>query len=73
MDNKEILLYSLGKRIKFLRKEKGFTQLSFSFEIDCSKNFISDIETGRRNPSVKSLKRIADGLGVTLEELFKGL
>ena len=32
-----------------------------------------DLENGRRNPSLDILERIAVGLGISLEELFKGI
>lgn len=63
----------LGKRIEYLRKMKRFTQETLSFESGINKNYISDLERGKRNPTLKVLKAIADALSVTLENLFKGI
>ena len=63
----------LGKRIEHLRKQKGWSQLELSLESEVNKNYICDLEKGRRNPSLEILERIAVALNITLEELFKGV
>lgn len=63
----------MGKRITYLRKERGISQLDLSIDSGLSKSYLSDLEHGRRNPSVASLSKIASALGVTLEELFRGV
>lgn len=67
------VITQLGMRIKFLRKEKKMSQLDLSLECGVNKNYISDLEKGRRNPSIEVLERIAIGLGVDLSTLFKGI
>ena len=64
---------SLGKRVKFLRKQLRLSQLELSIDSGVNKNYICDLEKGRRNPSLDVLERIADALGVSLEGLFKGV
>ncbi len=73
VDNDLSLLSQLGKRIAYLRKKKGMSQLDLSIETGISKSYISDLENGRRNPSVLLLQRIASSLGVSLEKLFQGI
>lgn len=73
VDNDLSLLSQLGKRIAYLRKKKGMSQLDLSIETEISKSYISDLENGRRNPSVLLLQRIASSLGVSLEKLFQGI
>ena len=63
----------LGMRVRYLRKQKGLSQLDLSFESGVNKNYISDLERGDRNPTLLVLERIANSLGVTLEDLFKGI
>ena len=63
----------LGMRIKFLRKEKGWSQEDLALEADVNKNYICDLENGRRNPSLEILEKIAVAFGITLSELFKGI
>lgn len=67
------ILIQLGMRIKFLRKEKKMSQLDLSLESGVNKNYISDLEKGRRNPSMLVLERIANALNVDLATLFKGI
>lgn len=64
---------SLGRRVAYLRKQRKMSQFDLSLAADVNKNYISDLEKGRRNPTLLVLERIADALGVTLEVLFKGV
>lgn len=63
----------LGLRVLFLRNKKGWSQLDLALESNINKNYICDLENGRRNPSLEILERLADAFGITLEELFKGI
>ena len=63
----------LGMRIRYLREQLKMTLEDLSFESNVNKNYLSDLERGNRNPTVKILTRIAEALQVTLEELFKGI
>ena len=63
----------LGMRIRYLREQKKMTLEDLSFESNVNKNYLSDLERGNRNPTVKILARRAIALEVTLEELFKGI
>lgn len=63
----------LGKRIKELRTQKGFSQEKFSLLIEMDRTYFASVELGKRNISIKNIQKISNGLGVTLEELFKGL
>ena len=63
----------LGMRVRYLREQNKMTLEDLSFESNVNKNYLSDLERGNRNPTVKILERIAVALGITLEELFKGI
>lgn len=63
----------LGMRVRYLREQKKMTIEDLSFEANVNKNYLSDLERGNRNPTVKLLEKIAVALGITLEELFKGI
>lgn len=67
------ILTQLGKRICYLRKERHLSQLQLALESHVTKSYLSDLERGQRNPTVHVLNRIAVGLGVTMEELFRGV
>ena len=63
----------LGKRIKELRGKTGDSQEKFALKINMDRTYYASVESGRRNISIINIKKIADGLGVSLEELFLGL
>jgi transcriptional regulator with XRE-family HTH domain len=67
------LLQQLGKRIRFLREGKGWSQLTLSLVSEVNRNYLSDLERGRRNPSIKILQQIAEALSIDLTTLFKGI
>ena len=63
----------LGQRIKKLRMQSGMSQEKFALSIDMDRTYFASVECGKRNVSINNIKKIADGLGISLEELFKGL
>ena len=63
----------LGMRIKYLRTLKRWSQEDLALEAEVNKNYLSDLERGMRNPTVKVLEKIAQALSISLEELFKGI
>lgn len=67
------ILIQLGMRIRYLRKQKGMSQLELSLEAGVNKNYISDLERGSRNPSITLLEKIARALDIDLSTLFKGI
>ena len=62
-----------GNRIKQLRNELGLSQEKFAWSIDMDRTYYASVENGKRNVSIKNIEKIAKGLGITLEELFKGI
>ena len=67
------LLQQLGKRIRFLREDKGWSQMTLALASNVNRNYLSDLERGRRNPSVKILQQIAEALLIDLATLLKGI
>ena len=68
-----MITVELGERIRELRLEKGISQEKFALSIDMDRTYYSSVESGKRNVSIKNIKKIADGLEVSLCELFKYL
>lgn len=62
-----------GQRIKLLRTGKGLSQEKFALSIDMDRTYYASVESGKRNISLNNIEKIANGLDVSLEELFKGL
>ncbi|MCQ2794731.1 MAG: helix-turn-helix domain-containing protein [Bacilli bacterium] len=62
-----------GMRVKYLRAQRKMSQEDLALEINVSKNYLSDIECGRRNPTLKVMNKIAKGLKVDLATLLLGV
>lgn len=62
---------ALGAAVKDRRLELGLTQEQLSLRAGLHQRWISNVETGVRNPSYASLRRLADGLGLTTSELIR--
>jgi transcriptional regulator with XRE-family HTH domain len=62
---------TIGQRLKRLRLERGFSQRELAAP-GVSYAYISRIEAGTRQPSVKALRRLAAKLGVTADYLETG-
>lgn len=63
----------IGNRIREIRKEKGYSQEELAALADLDRTYMTSVECGKRNISIVNLHRIAKALGVTLEELFRGI
>ena len=61
----------VGRNAKKFRLAKGLTQEEFAERSGFSQQYISDLERGRRNPTVVSLYELAQALGVTHLELLQ--
>jgi transcriptional regulator with XRE-family HTH domain len=57
--------------IKDLAKEKGITLNEIAEKVGITQPSISRIVNGRINPTLDTLEKIADSLGVGITELFK--
>ncbi|MBQ7573610.1 MAG: helix-turn-helix transcriptional regulator [Clostridia bacterium] len=63
----------IGIRIRELRRETGLSQEKFALKIGMDRTYFSSVESGKRNISIVNLEKIANGLDLTLSELFKGV
>ena len=63
----------LGMRIRFLRNQQSWSQEDLALEANINKNYICDLENGRRNPSLDILERIAIAFKMSLSDLFRGI
>jgi transcriptional regulator with XRE-family HTH domain len=61
---------ALGLAVKTRRGELGLTQETLANETNLHQRWISNVETGKRNPSYASLRRLAAGLGLQTSELI---
>jgi transcriptional regulator with XRE-family HTH domain len=62
----------LGRSVRKLREERALSLKQLAAKALVSESFISQVERGVANPSVSSLRRIADALGTSIGALFEG-
>ena len=60
----------LGQRLRRLRRAEDRTLKDVAQKTGYSEAYLSQVELGRASPSLTSLKKIADGYGVAIAELF---
>jgi len=61
----------LGANIRKMREDKGLLQKEFSKKVGLDPAYLSNIETGKMNPTVTTIEKIAISLGVKVDELMK--
>ncbi len=63
----------LGRRIRELRKAKGWRQIDLAAHAGISKNHICELERGQREVGLLNLVSIAGALGIPPSELLKAI
>jgi transcriptional regulator with XRE-family HTH domain len=66
----EDIILRLGARVRLLREQANISQEALGLLSGLHRTYIGAIERGERNPSVLSLKKIADALKVSMRDLF---
>lgn len=59
-----------SKRLKQLREAKEFSIYRLSKDSDISQGHISDLENGKNQPTIETLKKLLTPMGITLSEFF---
>jgi transcriptional regulator with XRE-family HTH domain len=65
------LLKTFGRSVRSLRKQRGLSQEDLAEVCGLSRNYISDIERGVRNPGLLVMVALAKALKVPLRELME--
>jgi len=73
MSSKNLVCVELGKRVRTLRKRKGWTQVEMAVHLGINRGHLSDLEMGKREIGLLMLQVIARGFDTTMAELLKGL
>lgn len=66
------LVQLLGENVRRLRKLKGVSQEELALDAGMKRSYLSDLERGTRNPTVRALGRLAIALGVEPSDLLEG-
>jgi transcriptional regulator with XRE-family HTH domain len=73
MSSENLLCLQLGKRIRSLRKGKGWSQIEMASYLGINRGHLSDLEAGKREVGILMLQTIAKGLDTTMDKLVRGL
>jgi len=57
--------------MKKVRAKKKLSQGALARLLEVDKGYISNIESGKKNPTLATIQRLADALGVSADELLK--
>lgn len=60
----------VGSRIREYRKGKGLSQEELAHRAELHTAHLGRIERGEKNPTLESIEKIVNALGITFEELF---
>lgn len=61
----------LGENIRRIRLAKGMTQGDLCRKLEVDRGYMSNVESGKKNPTLSTINRIADALDVTVDKLLK--
>ncbi|MDP3955884.1 MAG: helix-turn-helix transcriptional regulator [bacterium] len=61
----------LGKNMKRIRAKKGMSQGDIARALEVDRGYISNIENGKKNPTIATIQKLANALGIPSSELLK--
>jgi transcriptional regulator with XRE-family HTH domain len=64
---------ALGQRIRSLRRKKGWRQLDLAEQAGINENYVSDLELGRKEVCLNTIKALASAFGMSISEFMKGV
>jgi transcriptional regulator with XRE-family HTH domain len=62
----------LGNRVRALRMKHNWSQVELADMLGIDRSYLSEIETGKKDPSLRILKTMADGFELSLSQLLTG-
>jgi transcriptional regulator with XRE-family HTH domain len=65
------LVRILGENVRRERLRLGLSQEQLAFDAGMKRTYLSDLERGTRNPSVRAVGRLAEALGIEPGELLR--
>lgn len=62
-------LLALGAAVRRVREAKGISQEKLALEAQVDRSYVSHIETGKNNPAVLTLVKLAGAMGISVADL----
>lgn len=72
MSNENITI-RFGRRLKDLRKKKGWTQVQMADALGIDRSYISDMENGKLNVCLPTMEVLAQGFDISMSKLISKL
>ena len=63
---------TLGNRVRSLRRQRGLTQVEMAEMLGVDRSYLSEIENGKKDPSLRVLKTLAEGFKLSLSQFLRG-
>lgn len=64
------LVRRFGLNVRRCRQQKGWSQARLAIEADLDRTYVTEIESGRRNPTLEVVQKIAGALALDVRVLF---
>ena len=71
MNNQNSILVQFGNNVSKLRKSQNLSQEELAFKSALHRTHIGMIERAERNITLLNIEKLAIGLGVSIDELFR--
>jgi transcriptional regulator with XRE-family HTH domain len=62
-----------GSRLRQIRRKQKITQEELAHRVGLDVSYLSEVENGRKEPCLRKMKEIAQGLDISLSQLLRGL
>jgi transcriptional regulator with XRE-family HTH domain len=63
----------LGKKVRELRRERGWRQVDLAAHAELSKTHVNELERGKREVGLNALERLAEALDLKISDLMKAI
>jgi len=63
----------LGKKVRELRRERGWRQIDLAAHAELSKTHVNELERGKREVGLNALERLAEALDMKISDLMKAI
>lgn len=62
-----------GERVRKLRKKRDWKLVELSVETGLGRVFLSNLENGKHEPKLGTIKKLANAFGLTISQLLRGM
>jgi len=62
-----------GERVRKLRKQRDWMLVELSVETGLGRVFLSNLENGKHEPKLGTVKKLANAFGLTISQLMRGI